>query len=83
MADRDEQPRRKRARLACIACNARRVKCNVIESRPCRNCVAANALCETRESKRGKHPRKPRVKNGTPRSKARLKSVVSLGDGDV
>ncbi|OAG02231.1 uncharacterized protein CC84DRAFT_1126408 [Paraphaeosphaeria sporulosa] len=83
MADRDGQPRRKRARLACTACNARRVKCNVVESRPCRNCVAANAPCETRESRRGKHPRKPRVTEETPEFRSRLDSIVSLEDGPV
>ena len=56
MAD-DGPPGRKRARQACLACNARRVKCNVTESRPCQNCIAAGVACETRESRRGKHPR--------------------------
>jgi hypothetical protein len=57
MADTDGQPQRKRARQACLACNARRVKCNVTEKQPCDNCVAGNVACETRESRRGKHPR--------------------------
>lgn len=57
MADADGQPQRKRARQACLACNARRVKCNVTEKQPCDNCVAGNVACETRESRRGKHPR--------------------------
>ena len=57
MADNDGQPQRKRARQACLACNARRVKCNVTETQPCHNCIAANVACETRESRRGKHPR--------------------------
>ncbi|KAF2797473.1 hypothetical protein K505DRAFT_415012 [Melanomma pulvis-pyrius CBS 109.77] len=56
--------RRKRARLACTACNARRVKCNVTESRPCHNCIAGNVVCETRESRRGKHPRRPKGADG-------------------
>ena len=41
------QPQRKRARQACLACNARRVKCNVVEERPCANCKAGNVPCET------------------------------------
>lgn len=57
MADTDGQPQRKRARQACLACNARRVKCNVTEKQPCDNCIAGNVACETRESRRGKHPR--------------------------
>ncbi|KAF2655672.1 cutinase transcription factor 1 alpha [Lophiostoma macrostomum CBS 122681] len=60
MTDNKGSTRRKRARLACTVCNARRVKCNVTESRPCNNCVASGTACETRESRRGKHPRKPR-----------------------
>ena len=55
---------RKRARAACLACNARRVKCNVTESKPCHNCIASNVACETRESRRGKHPRRPRRTDG-------------------
>lgn len=82
MADGNTQPRRKRARLACTACNARRVKCDVVESRPCRNCVAANVLCETRESRRGKHPRKPRAREETPGFSVQLESNASL-DGNV
>ncbi|KAH7366599.1 fungal-specific transcription factor domain-containing protein [Pyrenochaeta sp. MPI-SDFR-AT-0127] len=55
------EPPRKRAKLACVTCNARRVKCDVTDRQPCGNCITGNILCETRESKRGKHPRKPRV----------------------
>ncbi|KAF3046777.1 hypothetical protein E8E11_008677 [Didymella keratinophila] len=55
----DERPR-KRAKLACTNCNARRVKCDVTDRQPCHNCEVAQAVCETRESKRGKHPRKPK-----------------------
>lgn len=55
-----ERPR-KRAKLACVTCNARRVKCDVTDRQPCTNCVAGEVQCETRESKRGKHIRKPRA----------------------
>ncbi|KAF2743361.1 hypothetical protein M011DRAFT_410769 [Sporormia fimetaria CBS 119925] len=58
MTEQDEDRRRKRARLACVACNARRVRCNVTESQPCHNCIAGNVHCETRPSRRGKHIRK-------------------------
>ncbi|KAH7113238.1 fungal-specific transcription factor domain-containing protein [Dendryphion nanum] len=61
MADHNGQPRRRRARLACISCNSRRVKCDVIESQPCTNCIANHVPCETRESRRGKHPRRARI----------------------
>lgn len=83
MEDHDGQPRRKRARLACTACNARRVKCNVTEQRPCRNCVAGNVLCETRESRRGKHPRKPRVTEEAPGAKLQSDSNAQLDEGDM
>lgn len=54
------EPPRKRAKLACITCNARRVKCDVTDRQPCGNCVTADIHCSTRESRRGKHARKPR-----------------------
>ncbi|KAJ5974714.1 hypothetical protein N7481_011924 [Penicillium waksmanii] len=50
-----------RARRACTFCNGRRIKCNVTESMPCHNCVAANVECHVRESGRGKWPRQPKV----------------------
>lgn len=48
---------RKRARQACIECNAKRIKCNVIEEFPCRTCADKELSCEVRESRRGKHAR--------------------------
>ncbi|KAL6156755.1 hypothetical protein ACJQWK_06760 [Exserohilum turcicum] len=64
------EPPRKRAKLACVTCNARRVKCDVTERQPCSNCTAGDVQCETRESRRGKHIRKPRgeaeVRSRTP-----------------
>lgn len=54
---------RQRAKRACRTCNARRVKCNVTEQQPCRNCILAAIPCELIESRRGKHPR--RKKNTT------------------
>ncbi|EMD95186.1 hypothetical protein COCC4DRAFT_205108 [Bipolaris maydis ATCC 48331] len=67
-----ERPR-KRARLACVTCNARRVKCDVTDRQPCSNCTTADLQCETRESKRGKHVRKPRVE-----AEARSKTPPSV-----
>ncbi|KAF2680470.1 hypothetical protein K458DRAFT_407228 [Lentithecium fluviatile CBS 122367] len=72
------EPPRKRARLACTVCNARRVKCDVTERQPCGNCVAAgNTPCETRESRRGKHPRRSRVSE-TPKGRSREDSTAGL-----
>ncbi|KAJ5086240.1 hypothetical protein NUU61_007547 [Penicillium alfredii] len=56
--------RRTRAKKACLACNARRVRCNVLEMQPCRNCVAWNLSCELGVSRRGKYPRKKRASLG-------------------
>ncbi|KAJ5768746.1 hypothetical protein N7520_003305 [Penicillium odoratum] len=49
---------RTRAKKACMACNSRRVRCDVVTSQPCRNCVAWNLSCEVGISRRGKYPRK-------------------------
>ncbi|KAF2635174.1 hypothetical protein P280DRAFT_523272 [Massarina eburnea CBS 473.64] len=80
--DEDEQPRRKRARVACTTCNARRVKCNITETRPCDNCVAGGVVCETRESRRGKHPRRPRAQ-GMPDGVSRHEPLDGRGGADV
>ena len=76
MADADGQPQRKRARQACLACNARRVKCNVTEKQPCDNCVAGNVACETRESRRGKHPRPSKKRHSIDSSIGSITSPV-------
>ncbi|KAB8234160.1 Zn(II)2Cys6 transcription factor [Aspergillus alliaceus] len=56
--DTGPHPTRKRARQACLHCNRRRIRCNVLETRPCQNCVSLNVPCEVGVSKRGKYPRK-------------------------
>lgn len=53
----DQTTTRCRAKRACRRCNGRRVKCNVMQTLPCDNCVQANASCEVPESRRGKRPR--------------------------
>ncbi|UPL02778.1 hypothetical protein LCI18_013712 [Fusarium solani-melongenae] len=50
-----------RARQACQSCNARRIKCNLVDKNPCRNCALNNTPCVPRISKRGKHARKPKT----------------------
>lgn len=47
--------RRGRAKQACKACNARRVRCNVLEKRPCDKCEAAGVSCEIVPSRRGRY----------------------------
>ncbi|PWY96154.1 hypothetical protein BO94DRAFT_1034 [Aspergillus sclerotioniger CBS 115572] len=47
-----------RAKQACLHCNKRRIRCNVLQVRPCQNCAALNIPCEIGVSKRGKYPRK-------------------------
>ena len=76
MAETDEQPQRKRARQACLACNARRVKCNVTEKQPCDNCVAGNVACETRASRRGKHPRPSKKRHSIDSSVGSITSPI-------
>lgn len=45
---------RTRAKKACLSCNSRRVRCNVLEMQPCQNCVSWNLTCEVGVSRRGK-----------------------------
>lgn len=55
-----------RARIACKACNARRVKCDAAIERPCWHCRTRGTPCELIESRRGKYVRT------TPRRSRRL-----------
>ena len=45
----------RRARVACKACNARRVKCDAADGQPCWHCRTRQTPCELIESKRGKY----------------------------
>ncbi|KAJ5609838.1 hypothetical protein N7528_009104 [Penicillium herquei] len=58
MATTNSDRPRTRAKRACMACNARRVRCNVVEMHPCQNCVSWNLSCELGVSRRGKYPRR-------------------------
>lgn len=53
-SDMEPERPRTRAKKACLACNARRVRCNVLDMQPCRNCVSWNLACELGVSRRGK-----------------------------
>ncbi|KAE8347490.1 hypothetical protein BDV24DRAFT_173310 [Aspergillus arachidicola] len=44
----------RRARVACKACNARRVKCDAADGQPCWHCRTRQTPCELIESRRGK-----------------------------
>lgn len=46
-----------RAHQACYACNSRRVRCHVVETRPCQNCKDQGIPCELRESRRDRYRR--------------------------
>nr|ADO29927.1 hypothetical protein PP105 [Penicillium paxilli] len=61
MASMTSDKPRLRAKKACLACNSRRVRCNVLEMQPCRNCVAWNLPCELGVSRRGKYPRRKKT----------------------
>ena len=72
---------RQRAKRACRTCNARRVKCNVTEQQPCRNCALAAVPCELIESRRGKHPRqkkRPAATSTVPSLDLSLGSITSI-----
>lgn len=71
---------RTRAKKACLACNNRRVRCNVLEMQPCRNCVAWNLSCELGVSRRGKYPR--RKKKTAPETSAASISHESIQPPD-
>lgn len=47
-------PTMRRARQACRRCNERKLRCDVMDSQPCKNCARADALCEVVPSRRGK-----------------------------
>lgn len=51
-----EDPSKKpRAKHACRTCNTRRVRCDVMETKPCSNCVASGSACEVLPSRRGRY----------------------------
>ncbi|KAL4803125.1 fungal-specific transcription factor domain-containing protein [Aspergillus unguis] len=53
----------KRAKQACTHCHARRIRCDVLQQRPCSNCLAQEVSCQVGVSRRGKYPRKKAVKD--------------------
>ncbi|KAF5007707.1 hypothetical protein FDECE_5955 [Fusarium decemcellulare] len=60
MSDDTATPNIRRVRVACKACNARRVKCDASDGQPCWHCRTRHTPCELIESKRGKYPRRGR-----------------------
>ncbi|KAL3457426.1 fungal-specific transcription factor domain-containing protein [Aspergillus heterothallicus] len=52
----------RRAKQACIHCHRRRIRCDVLQQRPCSNCVSQDVPCELGVSQRGKYPRKKTLK---------------------
>ncbi|RSL74788.1 hypothetical protein CEP53_000037 [Fusarium sp. AF-6] len=57
--------KRPRAKQACRECNARRVRCNAMESNPCSNCKVSGTACQLLPSLRGRYPRRRRPKRVT------------------
>ncbi|KAL3451589.1 fungal-specific transcription factor domain-containing protein [Aspergillus insuetus] len=53
----------RRAKQACIHCHRRRIRCDVLQQRPCSNCVSQDVPCELGVSQRGKYPRKKSLKH--------------------
>ncbi|KAL2824378.1 fungal-specific transcription factor domain-containing protein [Aspergillus cavernicola] len=52
----------RRAKQACVHCHSRRIRCDVLQNRPCSNCVSQDVKCAVGVSRRGKYPRKKSVK---------------------
>jgi len=53
----DSKPKKRRASFACVPCNQRRLKCDVVErGAPCTRCRSGGKEkdCQIHESKRGK-----------------------------
>ncbi|KAJ5494860.1 hypothetical protein N7463_010947 [Penicillium fimorum] len=71
---------RTRAKKACLTCNSRRVRCNVLEIQPCQNCVSWNLTCEVGVSRRGKYPRK---KKGSARTSTTPNNTANASDSRV
>ncbi|KAJ5957943.1 hypothetical protein N7501_012222 [Penicillium viridicatum] len=78
--DTPDRPRT-RAKKACLSCNSRRVRCNVLEMQPCQNCVSWSLACEVGVSRRGKYPR--RKKKGSAQTSATPKNTVNTSDSRV
>ncbi|KAI8713951.1 Zn(2)-C6 fungal-type domain-containing protein [Fusarium sp. LHS14.1] len=71
-----------RAKTACTACKARRVKCDVLEARPCWHCRNRNTRCELTESQRGKYDRSKLGKRAHGQSDA-FQSNDKAGDSEL
>ncbi|RVX71097.1 hypothetical protein B0A52_03463 [Exophiala mesophila] len=65
-----------RTRTACKHCNARRVKCDVMQQKPCWQCRTRNVPCELISSKRGKYVRGPNPKGKTDSASSRTGNVT-------
>ncbi|CAG8885675.1 unnamed protein product [Penicillium egyptiacum] len=72
---------RTRAKKACLSCNSRRVRCNVLEMQPCQNCVSWNLTCEVGVSRRGKYPRRKR--KGSARTSTTPSNTANSSDSRV
>ncbi|RSM14771.1 hypothetical protein CDV31_005205 [Fusarium ambrosium] len=72
----------RRAKTACTACKARRVKCDVLEAQPCWHCRTRDTRCELTESQRGKYDRSKLRKRAHGQSDA-LQSSHKAGDPEL
>ncbi|KAF9891373.1 hypothetical protein FE257_004229 [Aspergillus nanangensis] len=72
----------RRARVACKACNTRRVRCDAADGQPCWHCRIRQTPCELIESRRGKYVRKtPRLPRGTTRVSQQSREITTTSDG--
>ncbi|KAK5264498.1 hypothetical protein LTR96_010260 [Exophiala xenobiotica] len=66
-----------RTRTACKHCNARRVKCDAMQQKPCWQCRTRNVPCELISSKRGKYVRGSNRKARTDSASSHTSNVTN------
>ncbi|OLN89987.1 Cutinase transcription factor 1 alpha 2 [Colletotrichum chlorophyti] len=71
--------KKSRAKHACRECNARRVRCNVTERRPCSNCENAGTNCEILPSRRGRYPRRSKKQKQAQASPSATPEPIAQG----
>ncbi|KAH7007779.1 fungal-specific transcription factor domain-containing protein [Ilyonectria destructans] len=72
-----QTPVLRRARIACKACNARRVKCDAADGIPCWHCRTRSTACELIESKRGRYIRQKQPKQPSRLTHQRTRQAAS------
>ncbi|KAL3448026.1 fungal-specific transcription factor domain-containing protein [Aspergillus insuetus] len=71
-----------RAKVACKACNLRRVKCDAGSGQPCWNCRIRDTPCELIESKRGKYVRRKKRSTRQPQGRINIANASHLAPAE-